>query len=99
MGLRGYGVNAGAALDNSKIVRRAWASIARKPMVGEGGDGAREGVYGVGDAVIAPAMPARTADRHVKTAAGKCLGSDVVGVGSIEDHKGLNPAASVRLPA
>src|SRR5229473_11644 len=99
MGLRGYGVDAGAALDNSKIVGRAWASIARKPMVGEGGDGARQGVYGVGDAVIAPTMPARTANSYVKTAAGKRLGSDVVGVGSVKNQKDLNPAASVRLPA
>src|SRR5689334_25405532 len=68
-------------------------------MLGEETDGAREGVDGIGESVIAPAMAAGAGDADVEAAAGQGLRRDVVGVRSVEDQERLNAAAGTRLAA
>ena len=44
-------------------------------------------------------MAARTGDGDIEAAAGEGLGSDVIGVGPVQDQKGLDAAAGAGLTA
>ena len=54
---------------------------------------------GVGEAVIAPAMAARSADGDIEAAAGESLRGDVIDIGAIQNQERLDSAAGAGLPA
>src|SRR5260370_39045999 len=91
--MRGNGIDARPALEDAKVVRRARTAVAGNALLGKESDGAREGVNGIGQAVIAPAMSAGTVDGDVETPAGQGLGGDVIGVGAVQNQKGLDAAS------
>src|SRR4030081_607134 len=68
-------------------------------MLGEVSDGSRQSMNRVGYPIIAPTVAAGTTDGDVETSAGKRLGSDVVGVGPIQNQERLNAAAGGGLAA
>src|SRR5690349_4405568 len=68
-------------------------------MLGEVSNGPRQGVHRVGDAIIAPTVAAGAIDGDIETAAGERLGSDVVGVGAVQNQERLNATAGGGLTA
>ena len=70
-----------------------------EPRLGEQRHGAAQRVDGIADAVIAPAMPARSGEGHLETAAAQGAGGDVVGSGAVHDHEGADLLGERRLLA
>src|SRR5580704_14963671 len=85
--LAGNGVDAGATLDDSEVVRRSRAAIARKAIFGKVSDRPRESVHRVGDPIVAPTVSARTGNGDVEPAAGQRLRGNVVGVGPVQNQE------------
>ena len=73
--------------------------LAGEALFGEVSDGARQRMHRIGDAVIAPAMPAGTADGDIEAAAGQGLRSDVIDIRTIQNQKRLDPASGGGLTA
>ena len=82
-----------------KLQEERGLAVGRQAMFGEVGDGARQRMHRIGDAVVAPAMAARTADGDIEAPAGQGLRSDVVVIGAVQNHKGLNLPAGAGLTA
>ena len=97
--VRGDGVDARSAFDDSEVVRRSRTAVARQALFGEGSDGARQRMDRIGEAVIAPTMPAGAANGDVETAAGESLRRNVIDIRAIQNQERLNPASGARLPA
>src|ERR1700675_1121843 len=83
--LAGNGVDAGATLDDSEVVRRSRAAVARKAIFGKVSDRPRESVHRVGDSIVAPTVSARACNGDVEPSAGQRLRGDVIGVGPVQN--------------
>src|SRR6202040_1368989 len=97
--LAGNGVDAGAPLDDSEVVRRSRAAVARKAIFGKVSNRPRESVHRVGDSVVAPTVSARACKGEVEPSAGQRLRGDGIGGGPVQNQERPYAAAGGRLAA
>ena len=84
----GDGIDADAAFDDAEVEGETGGGGGE--IFGEDGDHAGDGVDGVGDAVIVPAMATGALDGDFVSAAGECFVGDVTGGGAVEDEEGAD---------
>src|ERR1700693_4341600 len=97
--MRGDGVDARSAFDDPEVVGRSRAAVGRQALRGKGGNGARQRMDRVGEAVIAPTVAAGAANSDIEAPAGESLRGDVIDIRTIQNQKRLNPDSGVRLAA
>lgn len=79
------GIDGHAAFDDAEVEGKFGGG--GREVFGEDGDHSREGVDGVADAVVDPAVAAGALKGDFVAAAGECFGGDVFGGGAVEDEE------------